>query len=116
MVMSVTVPRRTRFPALSATLTTARTTADRSLFSKLSLVSILACATGAEAKLCLLFTTTSRMFELAGLRSGAWISSSLARGSADGGEAPLKMLFSPLSLFFAALYLFGALYDGLGWL
>merc|ERR1719384_207774 len=93
---SVTVPRLIRLPFVSETLTTARTTADLSL--SLSSVSILACDTGAEY--------TWLILEPDGLRSGAWISSSFARGSEDGGAAPVKMLFRPLSLFLVALYRF----------
>jgi len=84
--MSVTVPRLIRLPFVSETLTTARTTADLSL--SLSSVSILACATGAEY--------TWLILEPDGLRSGAWISSSFARGSEEGGAAPVKMLFRPV--------------------
>ena len=87
-VMSVTEPRRSSFPLWSETLTTARTTADLSLSR--SSVSILAWATGAE------YT----FFEPAGLRSGAWISSSFARGSEDGGAAPVKILFKPVKRYF----------------
>lgn len=114
--MSVTVPRLIRLPFVSETLTTARTTADLSL--SLSSVSILACDTGAEY--------TWLILEPDGLRSGAWISSSFARGSDEGGAAPVKMLFRPLSLFLVALYRFAPLlywvfaggltegYDGVG--
>jgi len=97
--MSVTVPRLISLPFVSETLTTARTTADLSL--SLSSVSILACATGAAY--------TWLILEPAGLRSGAWISSNFARGSEEGGAAPVKMLFTPLSLFLVALYRFAPL-------
>jgi len=47
-------------------------------------------------------------------RFGAWISSNFARGSSEGGAAPVKMLLTPVSLFFVALYVGGAAYKGLG--
>lgn len=117
-VMSVTVPLLIRLPLESDTLTTALTTADLSLFSKLSSssVSILAWATGGDDNVFLLLTTTFLVFVfvLPRARLGAWISSSLARGSFEGGTAPVKMLLTPVSLFFVALYCGGAEYRGLG--
>jgi len=117
-VMSVTVPRLIRFPFESDTLTTALTTADLSLFSKLSCspVSILAWAVGDDVNVFLLFTPTFRVLELGRPRFGASISSNLARGSSDGGTAPVKMLLMPVSLFLVALYcgFGGDTYCGLG--